>query len=388
MSIKCPENEQVKSRFFYFLEHADGKSESSIKQFVMSITRFEAYTRHANFKTFDQKQAVGFKQHMQSGDLSAATTLSTVKQVMRFLRWLSMQNGYKTRVRSDAIDYMNMSEKAVRAAAAPREREFPTLPMIEAVIEQMPFRTAIEKRNRAMIALSAMTAIRITALTSLKLKHFDRRRRLIIQQPDEVATKNSKRIDTFLIPVVEHFEGIFLDWIDHLENVELFGPSDPIFPQTLMGQNGQRRLTSIGLKRAHWGQAASARKIVNDAFEAAGLPRYGPHSFRNMLVSEMYRRGLSIAAFKAGSQNLGHEHVLTTLTAYGKVPLEEQGRLIRGAFVPFGADAPITLAAIEALLRDRSAEGNSALNSNNRKQNMCPDVAIVAPTCRDESVVE
>ncbi len=34
-------------------------------------------------------------------------------------------------------------------------------------------------------------------------------------------------------------------------------------------------------------------------------------------------------AFKAWSQNLGHEHVLTTLTSYGTVRTERQGEIIR-----------------------------------------------------------
>ncbi|MBO6609348.1 hypothetical protein [Altererythrobacter sp.] len=34
--------------------------------------------------------------------------------------------------------------------------------------------------------------------------------------------------------------------------------------------------------------------------------------------------------FKAWSQNLGHERVLTTLTSYGTVPAARQAELIRG----------------------------------------------------------
>lgn len=358
MSIKCSANEQVKRTYLYYLEHADGKAEATIRQTVIALGRFEDFTGHDDFRTFNQKQAVGFKVYMAHRDLAPATILSTVKQVMRFLRWLSMQPGYKSKVKCEAIDFMNLSEKAIRSANAPRDREYPTLAMIEAAIELMPYETGVHKRDRALIALLAMTAIRVTAITTLKLKHFDRRRRLIIQQPDEVKTKFGKRIDTFLIPVTDRIENIFLDWIDYLEKVELYGPNDPMFPQTQLGQDGSRQFRAVGLKRTHWQQAGSARTIVNNAFEAVGLPRYGPHSFRNMLVSQMYRRELSIAAFKAGSQNLGHEHVLTTLTAYGKIPLHEQGRLIREAFsIPAtasgGDDAPLTVADLEALLKSK-----------------------------------
>ena len=38
----------------------------------------------------------------------------------------------------------------------------------------------------------------------------------------------------------------------------------------------------------------------------------------------------NIEAFKAWSQNIGHEKMLTTLTAYGNVPAAKQAELIRG----------------------------------------------------------
>jgi integrase len=318
------------------------------------LSRFEDFTSHADFRAFNQKTAVGFKAYMVRRDLAPATILSTVKQVMRFFRWLSIQPGYRSKIRSDDIDFMNLSEKATRSASAPRDRDYPTVAMIEVAIDLMPEETAVEKRNRALMALSALTAIRVNAMTTLKLKHFDRRRRLIIQMPDEVETKFSKRIDTFLMPVSERFEVIFLDWIEYLEREELFGPRDPMFPQNSIGQDVNRQFKTVGLSRSHWRQSGSARRIIKGAFEKAGLPPFGPHSFRNMLVSEMYRRGVSVAVLKAGSQNLGHESMLTTLTSYGKISLEEQGRLIREAFAHPGTDqdedSPETVADLKAIL--------------------------------------
>lgn len=358
MSTKCPSNEQVKRRYYHYLQHADGKADSTIKQVVLSLSRFENFTRHADFRSFDQQQAIAFKEAMLKQELSQSTVLGTVKRVQHFLRWLSMQPGYKSRIRGEAIDFMNLSEKMVRAATAPKDRDFPTLAMVEAAITQMPYQSAIEKRNRAMMALLAMTAIRVSALISLKVKHFDRQRRLLMQKPDQVDTKNSKRIDSFLMPVSTQFEEIFLDWLDHLERNELFGSGDPIFPATRLGQDEFFRFKPIGLARKHWSGAASARSIIKSAFEAAGLPKFTPHSFRNMLVAEMYRRRFSIAAFKAGSQNLGHEYVMTTLTSYGKIALEQQGELIREAFSSPVASSPdssqlVTREDVEALLREK-----------------------------------
>lgn len=357
VSTKCPANEQVKWRYFHFLKHADGKADATIRQVSLAIGRFEAFTGHADFRTFNQKQAVSFKEEIARKELSLSTTLGTVKRVQQFLRWLSLQPGYKSSVKGQAIDFMNLSEKMIRSARAPRERDFPSLPMVEEAISRMPFETVIQKRDRAILALSAMTAIRVKALTTLKLRHFDRRRRLIIQRPDQVDTKFGKRIDTFLIPINDTVEEIFLDWVDYLEKVELFGPGDPLFPTTRMGHNERRQFIPVGVKREHWNGTGSIRRIINSAFEAAGLPKFGPHSFRNMLVAELYRRKVSIAAFKAGSQNLGHEHVMTTLISYGKISLDEQGELIRGAFRNssdgYEGQTLLTTSALDQILKEK-----------------------------------
>ncbi|GJL60803.1 MAG: hypothetical protein NPIRA03_36600 [Nitrospirales bacterium] len=65
-----------------------------------------------------------------------------------------------------------------------------------------------------------------------------------------------------------------------------------------------------------------------EAFTNAGLPYFNPHSLRNTLV----RLGETVCqtpeAFKAWSQNLGHEKVLTTFCSYGEVSTRRQQEII------------------------------------------------------------
>ena len=289
---------------------------------------------------------------MANQTIAAATVLSTIKQIKRFLAWLAMQPGYKTRVRMNDVDYLNMSDKDVRAASSTRVTAYPTLEMVEAAIAAMPNVSDIEKRNRALTAFGALTAARVGAVISLKRKHFDTNRLLVTQEPREVDTKASKRIDTFLMPVSEGIEAVFMDWITHFDTILLFGPEDPLFPATQMGHDNERQFRATGLSREHWKTAGPLRKIYKSAFAAAGLPSYNPHSFRHMIVSEMYRRKLPIVAFKAWSQNLGHDSALTTLTSYGKLSLAEQGREVRRSVSnPDANERPITRADLEAFLR-------------------------------------
>ncbi|MHB8448583.1 MAG: hypothetical protein ACYC7G_08955 [Rudaea sp.] len=85
-----------------------------------------------------------------------------------------------------------------------------------------------------------------------------------------------------------------------------------------------------GLDRAHWSNATPIRDIFKKAFAAAGLPYFNPHSIRNTLATLGEKLCQSPEAFKAWSQNLGHEGVLTTFLSYGSVATSRQGEIIRG----------------------------------------------------------
>lgn len=329
MTKKNPSNERAKRRYFEFLRQADGKSEQTIRQVEKAIARFEVSTGYADLKSFDQKQAIAFKGALKAQELAPSTVLSTLGSVKRFLGWLSQQPGFKLKVRLSDVEYLNLPEKDIRAASAPTDKKYPTLQMVERVVAAMPEGTPIEKRDRALIAFTAITGIRDGALVSLRVKHFDAERRLVIQNPVEVATKFSKRIDTFLFPLSDELEKITLDWLHYIKNTLLFAQDDPLFPKTRMGQDENNCFRAIGLGREHWANAAPIRDVFKRSFEAIGLPNFTPHRMRDMIVHEMYERNLSVAQFKAWSQNLGHESAMTTLTSYGKLSLQEQGELVR-----------------------------------------------------------
>ena len=86
-----------------------------------------------------------------------------------------------------------------------------------------------------------------------------------------------------------------------------------------------------GLEPVFWSSAAPIRGVFKQAFAAAGLPHFTPHSFRSTLAILGERVCKTPEQFKAWSQNLGHESPLTTFTSYGRVELHRQGELIRSA---------------------------------------------------------
>lgn len=344
-------NEIIKQKYFEQLKHVDGKAKPTIAQHEHSILKFETFTGFKNFKTFDQMQAIGFKDHLQKSGRSLSTISSTINQVKRFLSWLRTERGYTRSIKTSDIQYLNLSDKDKRAAAAPADKKYPALKLIERVVKAMPYETSIEKRDRALVAFTAITGIRDGATISLKLKHIDIDRMLVLQNPKEVTTKASKRIDTFIFPISDMLETIFLDWLEHLKEDLAFADTDPLFPATNVGQDEDHCFSVIGLSKEHWTTASQMRKVFKDAFNAVGEENYGPHSFRNMIVSQAYDKKLTHAELKAWSQNLGHEGLLVTLKSYGKLSVEEQGRLIR--YDKEANEAPLTRSELDKILRKK-----------------------------------
>jgi integrase len=261
--------------------------------------------------------------------MAKSTLLATTNHLKEFFRYLSSQPGYRSRLRPTDIEYLNMSEKDTRAAKEPRFKSFPTLEQIRAAIGLMPAETEIERRDRALLTMTILTGARDSALASLRLKHVDIDRRLVMQHPGEVRTKRSKRIDTFLCPLGEDLEAIVIDWIRYLREEKLYGNDDPVFPRTRVRRDEEGAFAADGLEPVHWENTEPIRRIFRDAFARAGLPYFRPHSFRDTLVKYGEDHAPTIAHFKAWSQNLGHEHVSTTLTSYGNIGPHRQGELVR-----------------------------------------------------------
>jgi len=89
------------------------------------------------------------------------------------------------------------------------------------------------------------------------------------------------------------------------------------------------QFTVSGVKRMHWSNAGPIRRIFQEAFQRAAIQYFNPHSIRKTLVQlgEMYCR--TPEEFKAWSQNLGHEGVLTTFYSYGAVQVTRQSEILR-----------------------------------------------------------
>lgn len=333
-----------------------------------ALARFEEDTKYRDFKSFHFEQAIAFKRRLadqrnqQTGaKLSKATLHATLAQLKVFFHWLAGQPGYKSRLQYSDADYFNLSEKEVRIATAKREQTGPTLDQAKYVISKMPAGSHIERRNRALVAFTLLTGARDSAIASMKLKHVDLVDGCVHQDAREVKTKFSKTFTTYFFPVGDEIRRTVVEWVAFLREEMLWGNDDPLFPATQVISGATRQFEAVGLARTGWSSAAPIRTIFRDAFVHAGLPYFNPHSFRNTLV----RLGQALCQtpedFKAWSQNLGHEKVLTTFLSYGQVESPRQGAIIRSLVNPQVATKSDVNELAKALMREMQNSGMGAM---------------------------
>ncbi len=332
-----PANERNKRRYLQFLSDVKGRDEASLDAVAKAIERFDEYNRRRDFKKFHIEQARAFKAHlmgqcnMRTGaPLSASTITSTLGILKTFFVWLAGEPDNRSRLKQAYAEYFNAPENLARVATAHRHKPCPTLSQIRTVLDAMPAKTEIERRDRALIAFAILTGARDRAIVSFKIKHIDIEHELLEQDARQVLTKRAKTFTTWFFPVGCAIQQIVVEWVTFLQAEKGFGPEDPIFPKSRVEAGPDLRFAANGLERAHWANAHPVRAIFKQSFQSAGLPYFNPHSFRNTLVQRAYELKLNAEQFKAWSQNLGHEHCLTTFSSYGTLPPQRQAEIIRG----------------------------------------------------------
>ena len=330
-----PLNERLKKQYEDTLLHENYRDPRTADAVWKAINLFENFTGRNNLTSFDMEQAKEFKrwlvkqQNAKGELLSLSTVRSTLKILRDFFGWLSIHPQYIRKIDARAAGYLRLSNNEERAGRATKELPVPSVEEVHKVLEAMPHGTEIEKRDRAIIAFMSFTGVRDAALISLKMKDVDRIKKEVCQDPKHVNTKNRKAISTFFMPFDPLWYDITMEWLDYAEFELGFKPNDPLFPKPAVVCNpATLQFEVTGLSREHWANATPVRLIFKEGFTLAGLPYYNPHSFRKMLIIWAMENCTQME-FKAISQNIGHEHAITTYNSYGKLNDHKRGSVIR-----------------------------------------------------------
>lgn len=272
------ENERIKRRYLQYLKVAKRKDASTVLKAAEGILRFEASTGYTSFKRFRIEQAIKFQDRLNN-EVSKATgkplSKSTIRSILSANKglffWLAGESGYKSRIRHSDADYFNMDAKGARVASAVRETPYPSMEMARHAFSYMPEATEIDRRNKAIFAFLMLTGARDGAVASLRLKHINMFDGCVYQDAREVRTKNSKTITTYFLPVDPDYLTSFSAWLEHLREVALFGPDDPLFPPPKI-KPIEGVFQVVGFERNIYKNANAIRQVIKEAFIRADLP--------------------------------------------------------------------------------------------------------------------
>jgi hypothetical protein len=178
-----------------------------------------------------------------------------------YIIWLSEQKDFRNRlVRTDAA-YFRPSRRDEAIARASRPMLVPTVDQIRAMVAGMPNSSPVDRRNRALVAITVLTGARDNATASLRLKHLDLDGRQLFQDARDVRTKFGKTFPTWFFPVGEDFVAKGADWKSELAAHHGYAPDYPLFPQTEVAFGPGGEVLSARLERECWANAAPIRKI-------------------------------------------------------------------------------------------------------------------------------
>lgn len=318
------ENEQIKRDFFDQLKGAKGFAKSSIVAFSDAISQWQKFTENESFSKFTKEEATAFVEWLstkpsktKTGKIALVTQDNYLRRVKKFFEWLSDQPRYKSKVSKNEVEWLRLSKTDARIARMGTTRTEPVFGEVKKVIESINSKSEIDMRDRAIISLALITGARISAITSLKMRSFDKKKNIVYQNPkDGIKTKSSKLIATLIFPIEwREPERYFVEWYEYLES-KGFRPDDPIFPATF-NNIGDKKSNKAVVSKRFWSNANSARNIFKTRCLDAGIPYFNPHSFRHLIVGMWMEDILSEKVKKAISLNLGHESVSTTFDSYG-----------------------------------------------------------------------
>ena len=339
-----PKNEKVKETFLEMFEEAKGRDSKTVRIYANAIREFEIFTNFKDFKTFNTKQAIGFKDYLGSkknkrtGKSISKSYLRYATYVKNFFEWLERQKGYQKHINYNDVQYFSLTRNDRNKALATSYQESYEISEILSTIRKMPTNTLIETkfdarqmRDKAMISLNLLTTPRISALQSAtvgSIKYFKNQDSwAFIQNPNFVNTKNSNNITAYFIGSLQDIYKAVFDWIDYLKSQE-FADEDPLFPRFKASFTSEGLKTLILEKNIIKSQT-TIRKIFENAFKNNDLHYLKPHTFRHAITRKANELSNSSRWISALNQNFGHKLDSVILSSYGTIAENKRGMILK-----------------------------------------------------------
>jgi len=320
------QNKQTLLDYAFYLKENKGRVLKTIDDALQTLSLWDEIFPNTDFREFNSDKAIEIvetfrnRKRTDGKNIVLSSVFHKINVFMNYFSWLSERDGYKSKIKAGDIRLLRLNDNELNAIKTHKPRKTtPTLKEIGYIIKNIPPETEVNRRDRALIALLAMTGIRNEAIETLPLGAYDERRRAIYQNPSEgVKTKRRKFILTVPIIFDQMLFDIFEEWINFLKIEKGFSDDDPMFPQTeKVHRAGTYCYSGDYVGKRFWKSTTSLETILKRRCKEAGQIYFKPHSFRDFIVEEIRNWLLTPLQVKAISMSLGHTYVSTTFDSYG-----------------------------------------------------------------------
>jgi site-specific recombinase XerD len=339
-------NEKVKETFLEMSEEAKGRDSKTVKVYANAIREFELFTNFKDFKTFNIKQAIGFKDYLgdkrnkRTGKSISKSYLRYATYVKNFFEWLERQKGYSKYIKYNDVQYFSLTRNDRNKALATHYQESYEVSEILETIRKMPINTLIETkfdarqmRDKAMISLNLLTTPRISAfyIQSARIgsiKYFKNQDVwAFCQNPNTVNTKFARNITAYFIGNLQDIYQNVFDWIDYLKS-QGFTDKDYLFPRFKASFTSDGFKTLI-LENKIIKSQTTIRKIFQNAFKNNDLHYLKPHTFRHAITRKANELPNSSKWISVLNQNFGHTIDSVIISSYGTIAENKRGKILK-----------------------------------------------------------
>ena len=321
-----PENERAKYKYRVHLRRALKRDEKTIIAALKHIREYEIFMDFARFDKFNEHIADKYISYLSKADLSLSFINDNIRNLRDFLRWLERQRGYKSKINYNHIDYLNLTTNQRNTAKASEYKKSYKIEQILTAIRAMHAKTDKDKRDRAIISLQALCALRVDELRAVKIKSIieEDEQYFVYVSPKDMGVKFAKTRHAHFLPLPKEITDNVITWRDYLLSIG-FTANDPLFPKidNRFGKDNflEKSVSRVGIK-----SNTTIRDIFKKAFTAIGLEYLRPHSFRHTWAR--FAETQSPEFLNTVRQCLGHDSIDTTLSSYGQSSLADQRRVI------------------------------------------------------------
>lgn len=292
-----------------WLQFAGCWDQKTISAKLATIRLFEDFCGGKAFSKLSKEDVVGFRDTLKASvevindkPLSISTVRHRASHLKSFLEWLIEQKGYQG-LNKSLPGYLALPKKFDAAVLSERERDIPSVSEAVQMVEGMPAWTLKERRDRAMVAIAFLAALRADTVTSLRIKHLDRSARIVVQDARFSRTKNGKSLRVKFFPLPEIFAKVVCDWKRELLGLGFSG-EDAMFPEerflAVRGASVQGRSVPV----------MASTHAISQAFEVASKPlekQITPHAAKHCIGCLSLEVCKTPDEHKAWSMNMGHE---------------------------------------------------------------------------------